>query len=417
MTDVLVIGGGMAGVVAAVRARRAGATVVLAREAFGATALSSGAVDLAPPRLSDDGTLDLNLARCAAAVSRGNPDHPFHVLGAELPRIGEALSFAAEISNGLLSAPSDASIFLPTALGTFKATATAQRSQTGASLSKLPAVVAVVGFAGVPLFDAAFIARGLEADARTLGFSTRFVPVQCRFFNQLEDSMRLPVELARRLDAEDAAAAIARELSRVDAAAFLFPPVMGLRTPGVTVAIGAALNRPCAELLADAQGSVPGLRLQLSLDEAVRSSGVQLEEYSIFNEEGDLFLRGLSRRDLPVEARATVLATGKFIGGGIRRAGGKTRETIFSSPVYVSDRRGPDAVISELLGERYSDDQPMFRAGVRINSECRVVGAPRKNVFAAGSVISGFDPATDGGGLGVTIFTAFLAGERAAAAR
>ncbi|HEX9050500.1 MAG TPA: FAD-binding protein, partial [Anaeromyxobacter sp.] len=48
--DVLVIGGGMAGTIAALAARAAGARVVVVRRAPGATALSSGAVSVAPHR-------------------------------------------------------------------------------------------------------------------------------------------------------------------------------------------------------------------------------------------------------------------------------------------------------------------------------------------------------------------------------
>jgi len=46
--EVLVVGGGMAGAVAALAARAAGARAILVRRSPGATALSSGAVSVAP---------------------------------------------------------------------------------------------------------------------------------------------------------------------------------------------------------------------------------------------------------------------------------------------------------------------------------------------------------------------------------
>jgi glycerol-3-phosphate dehydrogenase subunit B len=65
-------------------------------------------------------------------------------------------------------------------------------------------------------------------------------------------------------------------------------------------------------------------------------------------------------------------------------------------------------------------DQVAFRAGVRIDETLRPLradgGAASPSLFAAGSVIRGYDPASDKTGLGVAIFTGYLAGEAAAEA-
>lgn len=431
MTDVLVIGGGMAGVIAALKARADGREVVLVRQALGATAMSSGAVDVAPPRRRDDGTIDDDLLSVAASMARHRPEHPFAILSPQLPRLMESLRFAADATQGLLAPPAAKVAWLPTAFGTFKPAAMAQSSQVAGALAALPSVVGVVDFAGTNAMDAAFVARSLTAEAAALGKAVRFIPVSVRALNDLADALRPPFELATRV--EGLTGVIAAELERADAAAFLFPPVLGLKA--VHEQLAKALRRPCAELLAAAHGSVPGLRLQRALDAALSRAGLRIREGAVrrevrgfsapaqttaqpesagLREEGGAENR-LTFGDEVMAARAVILATGKFIGGGIRRET-KLRETVFDAPVFVTDRRGPEASIFELLGERYGDDQPVFRAGVRIDSELRVAGAGRPNVFAAGSVISGFDPAQDGSGLGVAIFTGYLAGERAAAA-
>jgi glycerol-3-phosphate dehydrogenase subunit B len=54
--DVLVVGGGLAGALAALSARAAGARVALVRRGPGATALSSGALSVADDPLSLPGT-------------------------------------------------------------------------------------------------------------------------------------------------------------------------------------------------------------------------------------------------------------------------------------------------------------------------------------------------------------------------
>jgi glycerol-3-phosphate dehydrogenase subunit B len=134
-------------------------------------------------------------------------------------------------------------------------------------------------------------------------------------------------------------------------------------------------------------------------------------------------------RDLPagswavgerlVAARAAVLATGKFIGGGIERDR-RFRETVVGLPVFAGAQQVGGGFVGDLLGERVESDQVAFRAGVRIDEALRPLGADggpaSKTLFAAGSVIRGYDPASDKTGLGVAIFTGYLAGEAAAAA-
>jgi glycerol-3-phosphate dehydrogenase subunit B len=94
------------------------------------------------------------------------------------------------------------------------------------------------------------------------------------------------------------------------------------------------------------------------------------------------------------------------------------RESLLSLPVYAGGRRVQDEYIGDLLAEDVRGDQQAFRAGVRIDSSLRPLGTDglpfHPRLYAAGSVISGYDPAADKTGLGVAIFTGYLAGEAAA---
>src|ERR1700694_3394011 len=137
----------MAGAMAALSARRWDADVVLARRSFGATALSSGAVDVAAnPRASSGDLRSQLVAREQAAreLARSLPDHPYAILARQLPRLRETLRFAAEQLSSVLAPPGELNALLPTPLGTVKPTAMAQISQTGADLASLPPLVAVV---------------------------------------------------------------------------------------------------------------------------------------------------------------------------------------------------------------------------------------------------------------------------------
>jgi glycerol-3-phosphate dehydrogenase subunit B len=420
--DVLVIGGGMAGAVAALSAARAGAKVVVARRALGATAVSSGAVDVAPdPTAPPD---DLQAQRLppeqgAAAVARLHPAHPYGVLREKLGRLGEALRFCASALPELFDAPSGHNALLPTPMGTVKPAAMAQRSQRGADAAGLPERVLVVELQALPSYDARLVAQGLEEAARALGRNVAAVTLTSRYFRTVEDPQRPVHELAAMLDADGAAEALAAELKPrmpegVQAA--LFPPVLGRARADVAARLSAALGLPCFELLSVAP-SVPGVRLQEALDRALRGAGVALVEGAAGCR--DLQAGRWEVGERPLAARAAVLASGKFIGGGIERAG-RFRETVLGLPVYAGAQRVGEEQMSDLLDERVASDQVAFRAGVRIDEALRPLladgGPASPSLFAAGSVIRGYDPASDKTGLGVAIFTGYLAGEAAAAA-
>ena len=75
-----------------------GAKVILARRSYGATALSSGAIDVAPDVTAPGGDLAAHLIpieKAARDLARVRPAHPYAVLKDRLGRLMEALSFAA----------------------------------------------------------------------------------------------------------------------------------------------------------------------------------------------------------------------------------------------------------------------------------------------------------------------------------
>jgi len=115
-----------------------------------------------------------------------------------------------------------------------------------------------------------------------------------------------------------------------------------------------------------------------------------------------------------------VVATGRFISGGIAKQG-VLRETIFGLPVYVGSERVDHRYLGDWLSSRFSEEQRLFRVGIRIDEELRPLNSDGNpfdtRVYAAGSVIGGYDPAADKTGLGVATFTGFLAGESAAKTR
>lgn len=420
-TRVLVVGSGMAGVIAALSAARAGAKVTVVRRAFGATALSSGAIDVAADVSAPGGDLAAHLQPVQAAaeeLARVRPLHPYATLRASLPRLSEALSFAQRHLDPLIAPSTGNNLLLPTPLGTVKPTALAQRSMTEGDLAALPDRLAVLSFPLLATHDARLIADGLRRAAAALGRKLEPVVVEVPLLRELEDPLRSPFELAARLEAPGALtrfAALLREALPSGVALALVPPLFGRTQPRLLEAVSAEAGVRLVETVATTP-SLPGVRLQEALDHALVAAGITVLEAEL---QAAAFAGGpfaLSDGKV-VPAEAVVLATGKYIGGGIVRER-RFREPIFDLPVFAGGKRVGEEFVGDLLGERVVSDHAAFRAGVRIDAKLQPVGVHGRPVsphlFAAGSVIAGYDPALDKSGLGVAIFTGYLAGEAAA---
>ncbi len=263
--DVLVLGGGMAGAVAALSARAGGARVALVRRSPGATALSSGAIAVAPDLGAGPGEPlawrrgPIEAARRLAAL---RPEHPYALLGADLGRLPEALAFAARALDPLLSPALDRPRFLATPLGGAAGAALCQRSMAAGDLLTARGPLAVVGFRGHLGFDAGLVAAGLARCATRGGPEAFALEVELPF----DDPAARPHELARALDAPGVAEVLGERLREAlagrGAGTALLPPVLGLAPAARTVErLSAAAGLPVAETLSDVP-SVPGLRLQ-----------------------------------------------------------------------------------------------------------------------------------------------------------
>jgi len=422
--DVLVLGGGMAGAVAALAARAVQARVVLARRAPGATALSSGAIGVAPDCWSaPDAPLASRLGPLAAAgrLAAARPDHPYAIVRDGVARLEEAVAFVAGELGELLAPLRALPLFLATPYGSVVTCALAQRSMVGGDLAGARGPVVVAGFRGHLGFDARLVAGGLE---RTPGAPAARA-IEIDLFMREEEALARPHELARALErdgaAEEAGARLRRALPAGVAVALL-PPVLGLRPAArVPERISAAAGIPVAETLSDVP-SVPGLRLQAALDARLAAAGVEVVAADVLDaaEPGAPVRVG----ERTVTAPSWVLATGRFVGGGIVRHGA-LEEALLGLPVQASESgaagvhlaRRPAATLT--VRERRAP-QPLLAAGIRVDRSLRPLRADgtaaHPRLFAAGAVIGGHEAAADGTGLGVAILTGYLAGRAAAMA-
>ncbi len=423
--DVAVVGGGMAGACAALAASKAGARVIEISRAPGATAVSSGAIDFAATSSGES-------LRAGAERLALRPGHPYSLLGKDL---GAALDGALLLlrhslsSLGLAGARTgaDGNLWLASPLGRQKAAALAQGPIAAGDLHALPAGarLGVAALCGGQAIEARLIASGLH---QSLSPASSAVALDLDFYPAAADAQRQLAEIAADLDRPGRRSAFGEALSRAAkraGATHILVPTVGLANPVAAQAeLGSAAGLPVFELLG-APPSVPGLRLQRALEAALEAAGV-------------IRVRGIAERSLSaqlqiirggeceqVSCKAVVLASGRFLGGGIRCApDGTLGDSALGLPAWAGARRRIVSLMNEeLAGQRAGDRHLALEAGLRADSRLRALdedgrpatanGAP---VFAAGAALGGYDPARGDGGLGVAALTGRLAGLFAAEA-
>lgn len=371
--DVVVIGGGMAGVAAALAGVSRGASVTLVRRAPGATALTVGGWN---------GPMPEPLAAAFAAV-----DHAWlPAAQSGLPSPDGSWRFYQR------AAPAQA---LPQSTPTMVCSIMGLAGFHAVSLSRL----------WMDLADVELIPMQITLDATpAAGWS----PVSLAALLE-----RSPAEFASKLQAQ---------VRATGCRCVIVPAVLGLEAGGIVrKAIEETASVPVREALGSTP-SIPGWRLQLALDRMLARAGVTLVRGDVSARSGSNRLESIqvlnTRGEINLQARSFVLATGKFIGGGIS-SNGRLREVALNCPLWI-EHAGETFEHGEPLALTNNDrreEQPLLAAGVTVNAEGRPIDRTGAivydNVWAAGTVCRGGEaPAY---GLGHAAAEGWVAGERATA--
>lgn len=437
--DVLVIGGGMAGAVAASKAADSGREVAVVRRGYGATALSSGAIDIAldPLRISNDSWSDSSsVKKGLQELIRRNPHHPYRTIAYDTDEPAETvigilrealneLSISRQDGNFPLNGSLDSNQILTNNLGTYKFAAFSQGTISPGDLLKMrQARLLFIGIRGLSCFDPRYLADSLLGFSRGQGADyvqdTDFILLN--FPGYSRSSNILPAELATGLDNPEIANSFTESVKRGagnrDCTHLVFPPVCGLdRSSHILAGIQNGLGYPCFETLS-APVSVPGLRLQRALDEHLSGKGIRVLDGEVvtFKKSGGKVDEVRLKGEGFISAKSFVLATGKYIGGGVVKGQG-FKEPIFDLPLFFNGERIGEIFIKELLERNPVASHPAFSVGLKTDSLLRPLQDEGEviyeNLFAAGAVLGGYNYLTEKCGLGVALATGFVAGKNA----
>lgn len=426
--DVLVIGSGMAGAVAALAARRQGASVAVSRRSWGATALSTGALDLAyTPALGRAHQVERNLGEHVMDIIAHGKRHPYAVLGLE--RTFDGLREGCELLREVLEAaelglpPLDLqaeNVGLPSSMGAIMPAGLALGSHWGIDFSHpLGGPWGVLQLAGDPHFVVPRLIEGWSFDAQVLSGEK---PDLRRVVVDLQ-AERTPMATAMALDRDPDALARAVEASvarlGVSLRGLIVPPVMGLdKHAQVMDRLRQAVGAPVVEALAHIP-SVPGVRLQKALERAVEGAGITWLPEAVSVTERQGVVQQVQLAGGSVEPHRVVLATGRFLSGGVAWPhNGHCRESLFNLPVVSELGALEDDSPLPVVREKPTESHPLMTAGIWVSESLQPMQEGHvayRNLHAAGMVIGGFASRYVLCSDGVAVSTATLAARAALA--
>ena len=403
-TQLAVIGTGIAGCAASLFARDEGLSVAQFGHS-GAMAYTTGYLDLLGAvngQALDDPWSALR------ALAGAEPENPLGRIAPDAIRVALDRFVAALNDMGLgYTVPGERNLTALLPYGVTKPTLSVPATMLpGVEALGARAPALIVDFEGLQGFSAREFAANIAG--RWPGLKTARVA-----FPGLEGRQVFPEVMARALETKSTRDAMAALIAPYlgDAAYVGVPAILGVHKPdAVRADLEERLGVALFEIPTIPPG-VPGIRLRETFERALPALGVALEPNLKvaavrFDAKGATLTVHGPMEDLEVRAEAVVLATGRFLSGGLRAERDGLHETLLNLPVAQPTGR------EEWFRREYLDrsGHPINRLGVSVDARFRpvdAVGSPvHEHLFAAGAILAGQDWVRSRSGAGLAIATA-----------
>lgn len=411
-TQLTVIGSGLAGFAASIFAakRRIAGTQI---GNTGAIAYTTGYLDLlgklgsAPGMVSDPW-------QALQTLRASEPQHPLsHVAEVDIRQaFTEFTAFLGEF--GLTyNAPGAGNIIALNPIGTLKPTLCAPTTMlAGPEALAANAACVIVDIRGLKGFSGAELVANL-------GHQWPALSTQRIAFPDMTHGEVYPEVMARALEVPATRVKLAELLKSAAGSATVIglPAILGMHRPDHVHAELERLSGLRIFEIPTMPPSVAGLRLRELFEQALPRKAVTLiaqqkVDALSFADDGATLSLSDSYGQICIHAQAVILATGRFLSGGLHAHQSGVREQLLDLPVVQPASR------AEWYRERYTDARghPINRAGIEVDDCCRPLnrdgGVVHPRLFAAGSVLAHHDWIRSRSGAGIALATAFKAVRR-----
>jgi len=410
--DLAVIGTGIAGMASAMFAANRGISTVLVGST-GEIIFSSGLLDLFGVHPVSEKHLWHDPWAGIKALVKDIPEHPYARLKTEDIRAAfeEILSFLQDA--GLPYCRNmNRNVEVITSMGPAKTTYCVPKTMWNgveALEKKLPCLL--IDIRGLKGFSARLIADTLQEKWPDLSATRISFPGTSDMTEVYPEHMANALVL---LQNREKFARIVRPHVK-NAKIIGMPAILGLyRSNEVVADLERLIGVPLFEI-PTIPPSVPGLRLKEAFERQLRSMGIQylsqkqvLEVRNGADKNFELYI-GNETPEQIVQSKGVILASGRFIGGGLHADRKHIQETIFNLPVHQPKHR------TEWHSKNFLDPKghSINRAGLEIDDAFRPLdGNDRpafETLFAAGSILAHQDWKRMKCGSGLGIATAFAA--------
>ena len=411
--DVLVVGAGYAGLVAAWQASHRGLKVRLIAKGWGSDHWGSGTIGVLGYTASDE--LVLSPQQVLQELINKIPQHPYAIAGMEsiTNSLGAFKNLCQEAGYPLVGSL-ERNWLLPSALGAARPTCLAPRTMIAGDLTNLSPIL-VVGFRHYQDFYPHLIAGNLNLQ----GIPARAVILE---LDSLEKrNFTNSRNLAQLFDTGDFREEVAQALqgSLGDAERIGFPAVLGLKSAIQNHAeLETRLGRPVFEI-PTLPPSIPGMRLHSILVGAIEHNGGRVFEgmQAIAAQSGSGKILSVSSeagvRNREHFARDFILASGGIMGGGLKTFyDGSSVETVFNLPTSVPEQR------NEWLEREFLAPvgHAIFKAGIQVDQDFRPVSPHGQviydNLMIVGSSMAHCDCLRERALEGIALTTGYSASNR-----
>jgi glycerol-3-phosphate dehydrogenase subunit B len=399
--DLIVIGMGLSGLMAARTAAEAGKKVLIIGKGMGCLTLFSNTIDVL-------GKIP-EMTRLRDGLFQWIQDHPEHPYGkAGLEKVMEALSSF----NSLFPPPytfqskNETNSLVPTGAGTFRPTYLIPSTlMRGITLKEKKSLI--IGFKGYKDFYAQRLADLFKCRGMTLSLPERSqtemtATALARWMEQPSIREFIGTEVKKQIRGEESIG---------------FPAVLGVNDPmGVRKDLEKKTGVSVFEIPV-LPPSIPGMRIFNRFKERlIRRGATFLSGYSVLK----VTLKrkrceGVEILHPPVttfySADHYILATGRFMGGGLVAGRTKISEPLYNLPVSQPSSQ------EVWFAKSFFDEHPVHRVGILTDSSLRPTDERGErileNVRVAGTILAGHDCMDEKSREGIEITTGYMAAKNA----